>query len=590
MISKAVSPDAMGQTRATTWLWVALMCCAVLMTIKYFPGFENETAYSGNAYQMVHPDAFQGDVYQGPDKPLVKRPFQLSLIYAVIALTGDIWLDDRFVAVIYIGLVFAALVGIERIAAYLGLSNPLARLVVVLLFLKDHQILANKVLVAHHPDVNHFAFAIPLIVWLLYAALARKGWPLVLTLSGVLVATSIRNAVVPVFISMCLQAYHGGSRDRLIVAAMMFVGAVVAYVGLFHLIPIPEPVRLDIWDLVKGREGGSANPWHDWTAAGALFSALWFALIAAGFVACRHGGEKFSGIRVVLVAGLAVWFVGGLYISFAPDVLKQPMLIGLAPTRTLAWPQIVAMIAIAAALLMWIEESQTFRRVILATGGLSLIYITGPGNHEQWTALVAASGVGVAVLAGFRYGFSALPDRIASVPSAFIAAVFGFTTIVSYSVAAKQKFPEWRVAYEHGVFGAASSARWIGVDEYVRNHTPVDAAILPYYRLGDGRLIARRSFGVRTGRAMPVPEPYSDIRNPDAWVFESAQQALVLKIGEDLDTSALAGTRERIDRLVPVPDIIIVPADVGDHVAWPEIGFRRDATVAGYVLARSVKE
>ncbi len=39
----------------------ALLVLALLMTLKYFPGFENPAAYAGNAYQAVHPDAFPGE-------------------------------------------------------------------------------------------------------------------------------------------------------------------------------------------------------------------------------------------------------------------------------------------------------------------------------------------------------------------------------------------------------------------------------------------------------------------------------------------------------------------------------------------------
>ena len=107
----------MSHARMERIVLAAIAAFAVLLTIKYFPGFESETAYAGNAFQAIHPDAFAGDAYRGPERTWSQRPFQLSLIYLVIKFTGEIWLDDRFVAVVYLGLVFAGLLGIDRIAS-----------------------------------------------------------------------------------------------------------------------------------------------------------------------------------------------------------------------------------------------------------------------------------------------------------------------------------------------------------------------------------------------------------------------------------------------------------------------------------------
>ena len=92
--------EDMSHARMERIVLAAIAAFAVLLTIKYFPGFESETAYAGNAFQAIHPDAFAGDAYRGPERTWSQRPFQLSLIYLVIKFTGEIWLDDRFVAVV----------------------------------------------------------------------------------------------------------------------------------------------------------------------------------------------------------------------------------------------------------------------------------------------------------------------------------------------------------------------------------------------------------------------------------------------------------------------------------------------------------
>lgn len=579
------------------WVLAALFACAAALTVKYFPGFENETAYAGNAFQWIHPDAFAGDAYQGPEKPLSARPFQLSLIYPIIGMTGEIWLDDRFVALVYVVLVFMSLFGLERIAHHVGLTDPIARLAVILLFLKDHQILENKVLVAHHPDVNHFAFAIPIIIWLLYAALARKGWIVVLGLSVLLTMISIRNAVGPIFFAFCVQAVLGGRRDRVAVGVMFAAGAAVAYVGLFHVVPVADEHRLILWDILRAREAASANPWHDISPQVLVQNATWLCLIAVAVAVCARATHMnqaaLRGLAVILVAGLIIWMVGGLYISFAPDAVKQPLLIGLAPTRMLAWPQTLAMLVIAAWIVGQAERLQTPRSLAVAGAGILVLYLLGPGDPALWFAVCGIAGV-AAVLGGGLWarprslwpGAGDVMQLAVSRPAVTVCAALALTSFVALGAAARDNAAAWRTWAEQGVFGNAASAVWIGVDTYIREDTPKDASVLPYYRRFDGRLKARRSLGTRTGRAMPVPEGYSDVRDPNVHVTEAEQSALIDSIGKHLDAGETEGVQPLLQSLVQVPDRIIVPSDIGRTIAWDDLGYVLETEVANFTVAR----
>ncbi|MHC8508140.1 MAG: hypothetical protein ACYYKD_01880 [Rhodospirillales bacterium] len=571
------------------WMAAAVLLLAVVMTVKYYPGFENSNVYSGNAYQILNPGAFEGDPYQGPEKSLADRPFQLSSLYALVYLMGDIWLDDRFAAAFYVGLVFAGLLGVERIAAHLGLSNPLARLAVLLLMAKDHELLSKNML-SYPADVNHFACAIPLIVWLLYAALARKGWPVVLILCVATALTSPRVGVGPIFFALCLQAWNGAARDRIFVGLLFLAGLVIAYAGLFHWAAVPEHYRLELWDNIRARDHSEANPWYPFDARAAFENAVWLAHICVGlWIAVRAGG-RFRAAGVVLAAGVVVWLVGGLYISASPDMLKQPLLIALAPSRMLAWPQLLATITVAAFFMMRAEEQKTPGALAAAAFAMAALYMAGPGDPVRWSGLIAVSALAAAlgvIFTARRTGAAVGPvNALAARPAAVITAALIVSTAAAYSVAAVQHWPHWRTWAQHGVYGGTSFAPWIGVDSYIRENTPVNASILPYHFYKDGRLVSKRFLGARTGRAMPVPAAYSNVRNPDGFRFEAEQRVLLDSIGADLLAGDISESGPHIENLVPVPDYIIAPSSLAAGLDWAALGYAPDAETHGFMILR----
>ena len=588
----------MSHARMERIVLAAIAAFAVLLTIKYFPGFESETAYAGNAFQAIHPDAFAGDAYRGPERTWSQRPFQLSLIYLVIKFTGEIWLDDRFVAVVYVGLVFAGLLGIDRIAKLLGITGPAERLIILMLFLKDHHILGNNVLLAHHPDVNHFAFAIPIIIWLTYAALARKGLAVVLVLSVLLILVSIRNAVFPIAFALVLVAWHGSNRDRVIVGTLFAGGLVIAYLGLFVIYPMDHTLRMEMWDLIRNIEHSAANPFHgDSPVYVALTNALFLGLCGAVFAFPSRPERGFGDIRLIVAMGLCVWAISGLYITFAPDAIKMPLLIDLAPVRALALPQNLAYIALSAGLFIWLRERGSAGPAIITGMGLAVLFLLGPGDVLRWTALLAAAAVTTA-MAHFMSRKRAepggdargLPHTVATArPVVLIASVLGLTIAVAYATASWQKQPGWSTLARHGVFGDSASAKWIGVAEYVRENTLKTASVLPFYWLpGHVELNARRSFATRSGRAMPVPEPLSDFLNPNAWLFEAEQQTVVRSAGAAIVNRAYPAAAEAVERLVPVPDYIIVPTEVITPFDSQEFPYVEEARIREYSLLRRI--
>ena len=594
--------DTMRIDRTNVLMLAAIALFAVFLTVKYFPGLENEPNYAGNAFQTIHPEAFAGDPFRSPDKPIYKRPLQLSAYYLLIKAMGEIWLDDRFVTLFYVGLVIAGLLGIDRIARLLGLTHPAERLVLLMVFLKDHHILDNKTLLAHHPDVNHMAVAIPIMIWLTYAALARKGLITVLLFSLLLIAVSIRNGVFPPAYCLVLVAIHGGTRDRIVVAGLFLAGLVVAYVGLFHIYAMDDDLRLRLWDLIVRLEGAEANPFYVLTedAVSVFFANVaWLGLCAAAFLVPAPANTAFRDVRLILAMALGLWLVGGLYISFAPDPIKLPLLIDLTPTRCLGLPQNLAYVAIIAGLFHWLRQRSSVPRLWLAAAAIAALVLLGPQSTLLWSGLLGAAAIAVLALhflpptralAGHARDGGPVSWMVAN-PSQFFAQVLALAFAVAFAVAAWQNAGAWKTLAEHGVYGNARSAKWIGVAEYIRENTPPTASVLPYYlsKKGD-RLQSNRSLATRSGRPMPVPDILSDLLNLDAWEFEARQKKRVRSIGTAFMAGDLATAAAGIARLVPIPDYIVLPTVVIGKPDEPAFPYAALTTIRDYTLLRRRKD
>ena len=607
MAADATTPSpAASRERILVTASIALF--AVLLTLKYFPGLESEPAYAGLAYQAIHPDAFHGDPYRGPETSLLQRPLHLSLVYVFAKLAGDVWLDERFMAVLYVCLVAVGLAGIDRTARLFGISGIAERLIVLLMFVKDHAVLDHKVLLAHHQDVNHTAFAIPVIVWLFYAALARKGLPVVLALSVLLMAFSIRNAPIPIVTAMAVVAVTGRRWERHAVIGLAVAGAAFVNWVLFHVMTVPDAGRLELWDVLRRAAGGDVNPFDQaFSEFGAfvVVNLTWMAIIGAAFVLSPAADPAFCGVRVVMSMALLTWLIGGLYISFAPDFLKVPLLQGIAPTRALAWPQNLAYVTLIALTLRQFDGNPEPRRIALIGLAMAALFIVGPGNIGRWTALVAVALATVLVLHRVRVPGTATARTIGSQVTAYagkhwrlvFAQTLAIAVAVSYTVAVWGKAPAWSTALQTGVFGDATPAAWIGVAEYIRTHTPPGASVLPItYRLVPsypalpkgiraGELRATRSLGTRAGRAMPVPQDFpTDFGNPQSWRHMADQKAVLARLLDALKRRDFAAAAAAVARLQPVPDYIVLPEDVFGPTAAAIGPYQLAHRIRGYAL------
>ncbi len=551
--------------------WAFLVTVAAFMTMKYFPGLENEVAYAGNAFQTIFPDAFPGDPYRAPDAPIWSRPLQLSLIYVIVKIVGEPWLNDFFLAGFYLLLVVAGLAGIDRTARLLGITRPVERAFVLLFFAKDHQILTGKVLVAHHQDVNHSALAIPIVIWLIYFALARRHLALLLLVSLVLVAVSPRAACFPVLFAMGIKFYIGSKIDRITIGALSAIGLLILYFVLFHIFPISSSNNLVLWDLILAQEGDDANAFvQDSLGPMPVRHALWLAIMGGAFYYAGKIDHADKPLRALIVLGLVTYVLGGAYLNFAPDVLKQPMLISLVPARALSVVQNFAYLAILAGCLGKIRNAATLGNLGITALILAVLYLAGPGNYMQWAALVALGGALGLLFVMIRFRLRQIAPaglfKEAIIHSWRLLLVLPviLSLVVGYGHSLKNNWSAWQSAWDHGVYGHAEAAIWIGVDDYFRNHTPKDATVMPFQcRRGAQNcdvLRSSRGLATRSGRAMPTPEVYgADFLDPKSWHERARREQEIVAIANQLMQGNVTIVAEQLQHLVPVPQYLVIP-------------------------------
>lgn len=535
---------------------IVLFAASVLLTLRLFPGLENELAYAGNVFQILYPGAFAGDVFRPPEASLSERPLQLSAFYALAWLIGDIWLDDRFVALVNVALAFAGFWALDRIVRRLGLTNIWGRAFVTVLFLKSHSVLSNITLPTNPADFNHVTFAIPLVFWLFDAVIARKGVVVILGWALMLSVFSVRTAAIPVAMTLLIMALSGASRfERLTGQFLFVVCSLTALLGIAFVLDMHTADRMRLWDVIRIEQEDDANPLFGFDMARALALAFWLAVVAFS-VRILPPSEAGHRAAQLLIVGTGICAAFALYISFAPAPIRHPILIGFAPTRAMGWLQMLAFVAIAAAMLTRLRWDGGAISLV-APMVLVVLMLSGQGHLMNW---VPALGLGL-VAAGLLFFLARKRER--SLPSPMFAAAVTVCVAVglSFAASARSIAEDWASTLHHGVHGANKSAPWIDVAPYISTNTPEDAVILGMAELHKGsatHYLWARSLAVRTGRAMPIPETFSPkFLEPDFLDFVASQQRLLDEARTRVLEKAPVG--DVIVQLRPLPDFLILP-------------------------------
>ena len=120
-----------------------------------FSGLETHNGYYGNTFKIIHPDSFPGDHYTN-----FEHPTMVSLFNIIIHFVGDLWLDDRFNIIIFLGVVLLAMGGIDRICNFLGLDK-FERVVVIAFLMVQHKLLTHIPQIVSTANFNPTTYSYP---------------------------------------------------------------------------------------------------------------------------------------------------------------------------------------------------------------------------------------------------------------------------------------------------------------------------------------------------------------------------------------------------------------------------------------------
>lgn len=577
------------------WAWITIF--AALMTLKYFPGLENETLYSGNIFQVLNPDAFAGDQFRGPETPWWQRPTQLSLFYGLAWLGGDIWLDDRFVAVFYLGLVVASLVGVDRVARYFGLNGSYERLILLLVFLKDHQILTSKVLVAHHQDVNPSAMVIPAIIWLFYAVISQRHFIWSVLGCALVTMISIRLALCVCVTALISEIFLRPPPQKWVAGTLLLGGLTLFAIALMAFTPTDDTLRLAIWEKFVDVENNDADPfapddigsmWIRFPAAAAVVVLSWIYI---------PQGRAGRALKTIIVIAVSIFLLGGLYINFSPDALKVPLLISFVPARISGWLQNLCYIGLISGILIHLRSTRSVKTVAYSAILLSLLFIAGPGNLLLWAGLLIF-GFLISIMLFLIWSKSTclrsnnafLRSKITDnfTPLFFVSLLI--VTIVSYAQATHRNTDAWSSVANNGIYGRNPSAIWHSVTPYVLATTPQDNAVLTFQCIPlpqCDRLLATRAFASRSGHAMPTPEvagAYFD--KLDTWTTIEQQKKMILKIGADMLSNDIQLAAKGISKLRGRPDVLIVPDILSPDLSYAIGPYQEQTRIKTWIILK----
>jgi hypothetical protein len=564
---------------------VIMIVMSLLFSLASFLGLESHPGYFGNAYQAIHPESFPNDPSMSPG-----RPTMLSAYYYIVRLFGNLWLDDRVTLVLFTLLTALSLVGLDKTSQVLGAKGISERVAILSLMLLQHRIFANHAIFMDYYEFNPTTLACPAIIWLFYALLAGRRIGMIVSLMVFAILLSMKNASLPVLIALVLLwEERFGSRGKRVIGMMVLGSGFLALGGYYLLIRPADGTHPLLFDyILQYMDNAEANPFLDSLKANLIFAAL----CMAGFLIKGPQPHILKRVRIISGVGLVAWLVGGLYLSYSPDFMKIPFLIPFDITRALWWPQYILYIALGVFLLKRIQNASTGIRVC----ALWFLWMTLYFMHNTFHTKLAIVVAGVTIVMLLRWmvkkGFSLRAINPKARLQIITLAVF-LGTLSLYGVGTlTHRLPALNHLMYTGIMGDNRTAQWVGVNEYIREHTPLLATVFPLsVRMdavgGETGLHSEGSLRVRTGRSIPM------ITSRVAFHFDydrlkwcDAQDQLIGKFVEAWESQDFPTVAYYLSQMGP-PDYLVVPESrwewLSSHSQFP---YRVDSLINESVVLK----
>lgn len=579
------------------WLILGLiLLCSVFLSVKYFPGVENSHYYAGLSLQTIHPEMMANDPAHGRPLSLTDTPYKLSVYYLLPKLLGEIWLDDRFILPLYIVMVAACFLAVDRMARLFGLTGLAERAAVLLLFMKDHQLIANKVIFAHDPDFHHSGISLPISLWLLYLGLAGRSLWSVIALGTVLALVSLQVTPFNALLALGLLAVGASVGRRRLVWALLATALLCLGIVLFVLTAPPAADRPELWSMLITRWfKNMADPFNT-IRDGLLLTSAWnaaFAAMCLGVIVWKGEADPaFRRLRVAAVASLGLWLWAGLYVHYAPPALQFPQILLFPYARELQAVQTVLFVGLAALALRWAERRGGGKAGALAIAVIAALTLAGPGNYLLWAGMFTAGlvlGAGALALRGGGI------HRVWEWPGQrlMIVTALALSMGAASAMALRQRLPDLLHLARTGIHGASSQAKWLGVAEYLRAQTPLGSVLFSIQYADDfnpakPRMDVRRDVASRSGRAVAFPFLLERGLKLPEFRYAQAQRDNAYALALAWYLGDRAQVEERLAQVSPPPDYLLIPNELVDRVAGAGFPFAVETSIRSWTVLRRV--
>lgn len=594
--------------------YLAVLCLfALLYSAAHFPGLEYTTGYAGFTYKILHPESFPGDPYFTAEQPtfltrlpeflkalvvpfVTENPTVFSLYTVFVKLVGKLALDDRFNFAVYMGLALCAIWAVERITRLFGL-NRLERLTVIAVLLLEHSFKDHIFQLVSSKNYNPTTFAYPPAIWVGYFMLRGGSVIAMLILSILGLLISLKTAWFPAFVAILLALRKSQRLSWGIIASgvMLTLAALFGLYALGHGANVEEASSFDISNATL--ENSESNPFLEGGAGNVLYVLL---LMTAMWVKGAPR-ELTARIRVICTLSLLVFFGGGLYYTFAPDPLKIPFLLALGVNRTTWWPSLIIWIVFGVEAIRRLREPSATSRalgcliLILLFGAPWLQYRTAQINPAflKKTALVLLS-VGTLGFLRVLYGrmVASRERRMAflhSVQGVVLASVIVASAVGLVRIGGT-RLRAFEFLIEHGIMGDAPAAKWVGINEYLRNETSPSASVLALvtrdYPWRPEGLLADGSLRIRAGRRMPLGCELSIWLNYEKVLWHRQQMQYIAAFVAGWDRQDVSSVSRVLVKLGE-PDYLVIPIRRADWLTdQPAFPYHMVKTIGEFVILR----
>ena len=593
-LSVAIDSMSKYEPRSTTHrrrdalvIGVAILVMSVVYALAMFRGLEPHPAYAGNAYFAIHPGSFPRDPFL-----FLGKPNMVSLYYRLVSIVGDWWLDDRFTMLVFVVMTAASLIGLDKTVRLFGARHVLERLALMALLLLEHRILDNHAILVDNYEFNPTAFAAPFIIWLLYASLAGSRLWVVLPLVAVSCGLSLKNGWLPAVIALVLLWDRLGPKARRL-AGIGLLGVLIAGFATYYAAFRPaDGTHVKLFDyIVRQLDNSEANPF----LCPLINNLVFLALCGAGVMVRGLPAAVQPRARTVAGLGLAAWLFGGLYLSYAPDAIKIPHLVLFDVTRGLCWPQYVIYVALGVSLLKSLQAARSPWLAISSWAALMTLYVWHLEIRIKLIAMIAVATLALLLFQWLRRAQSG-SSRPAQwmerwtpgvrLQLAALAMVVG--TLSLYIIGTiHHRLKALGVLMRQGVMGDNGTAKWIGVDTYLRRRTSPSATVLALALDRSGALELDETLRTRSGRSIPVGHPSAfalDYAKLQWWFGQEAHATQLTKAWTRHDA---AGVVQHLSALGS-PDYLVVPNGQAqwllETTAFP---YHHEVTLSQFTILRN---